>query len=198
MITTGPARIDTELKLLRSVGQSAEAFFYKSTKNHMQRRRATHAGSWYPSDPSTLSRELDDFLSNVEPKSNTASVSAVIVPHAGYSYSGQTAAFSYVRLSSVPESQRPRTVFIFGPSHHVYLEGKNNWYIDFVGCALPTARVYDTPLGSLDVDQDILASLRRTGMFSTVSVQVEEAEHSIEMQLPFLKHIYKEYNSALI
>jgi AmmeMemoRadiSam system protein B len=62
-----------------------------------------------------------------------------------------------------------------------------------LGCALPSAQVLETPLGALYVDAEIVASLKKTGLFSIASLDVEEAEHSIEMQLPFIKHIYKEY-----
>lgn len=68
-----------------------------------------------------------------------------------------------------------KRVFILGPSHHHYL----------TGCALSKCKTYETPLGSLKLDLDTIAELHKTGQFDTMSHSVDEAEHSIEMQLPY-------------
>lgn len=99
---------------------------------------------------------------------------AVISPHAGLRYSGSVAAGVFARLDPATVKQ----VVLIGPSHHAYLEG----------CALPGEEVtkYRTPLGDLPLDLDTLAELRKTNQFSALPMDVDEAEHSIEMQLPFL------------
>ena len=114
-------------------------------------RRASHAGSWYSNDRRTLSRQLAGWLAAAASASATEApvvAKAVIAPHAGYSYSGPTAAFAYAH---VPPSGVER-VFVLGPSHHVALDG----------CALTKAAVLATPVGDLAVDTAIVRELAAT------------------------------------
>jgi AmmeMemoRadiSam system protein B len=69
-------------------------------------------------------------------------------------------------------------IFILGPSHHYHLKK----------CGLPSVQVYKTPVGDLKIDTEVVKNLAQTGSFENLSVSVDEAEHSIEMQLPFLAH----------
>ncbi|KAJ3195855.1 hypothetical protein HK101_010833 [Irineochytrium annulatum] len=92
--------------------------------------------------------------------------------HAGYSYSGPTAAYAYKCVDAAPLKR----IFILGPSHHVYLNG----------CALSSCECYETPLGNLQLDLDVIKELKDTGHFSDMSVEVDEDEHSIEMHLPYI------------
>jgi len=103
----------------------------------------------------------------------------VIAPHAGYSYSGPTAAYAYRHI----DPDRVKRVFILGPSHHYYLPG----------CAVTRHKAYATPLGDLEVDARITAELFSTGEFEAMSEDVDEEEHSIEMHLPY---IYKVMSAA--
>jgi len=113
-------------------------------------------------------------------------VKALVSPHAGYRFSGPTAAwgFSCIDRSAV------KRIFVLGPSHHVHLES----------CALPHAsvRVYDTPFGQIELDQQILAELRSTSAFAEFSVRQDEEEHSVEMQLPFTKHMMGDQAFTLV
>ena len=99
---------------------------------------------------------------------------AIIAPHAGYRFSGETAAHAYAALSAA--RSRVRRVFVLGPSHH--------WFTR--RCALSQMTSYETPLGDLAIDADTYAALRETGKFDTMSKQVDEDEHSIEMHLPYI------------
>lgn len=139
-------------------------------------RRPTHAGSWYEGDPDLLRDELQQMLGAEYAEGAMADpkLKAVISPHAGLRYSGSVAAGVFARLDPATVKQ----VVLIGPSHHAYLEG----------CALPGEEVtkYRTPLGDLPLDLDTLAELRKTNQFSALPMDVDEAEHSIEMQLPFL------------
>lgn len=139
-------------------------------------RRPTHAGSWYEGDPDLLRDELQQMLGTEYAEGAMADpkLKAVISPHAGLRYSGSVAAGVFARLDPATVKQ----VVLIGPSHHAYLEG----------CALPGEEVtkYRTPLGDLPLDLDTLAELRKTNQFSALPMDVDEAEHSIEMQLPFL------------
>ena len=115
-----------------------------------------------------------------EPLPNSK-VRALIAPHAGYAYSGPTAAFAY---KCVDTTQVTR-VFILGPSHKVYLEG----------CALSQCSSYETPMGQMELDQDITQELHASRQFSKMTSQADEDEHSIEMHLPYVQAIMKGYNT---
>ncbi|KAK6052165.1 Memo-like protein [Cooperia oncophora] len=95
--------------------------------------------------------------------------------HAGYSYCGDTAAHAFKQI--VPENVD--RVFVLGPSHVVCLNG----------CALTTCSKYRTPLGDLHIDMEVNDELRATRQFDLMDRSDEEAEHSIEMQMPFIAKV---------
>ena len=92
--------------------------------------------------------------------------------HAGYSYSGATAAWSY-KAFDLSNAER---VFILGPSHAMALSG----------CAITSRDYYATPFGNLRVDRLTVEELSKTGEFKNWATNIEEAEHSLEMHLPYL------------
>lgn len=139
----------------------------------MSIRKASHAGSWYSSDPNELNQELDSWLNQA--KFTHGPAKAIISPHAGYSYCGATAAYAFKHV----EPKDIDTVFILGPSHHVRLNG----------CALTRAVEYETPLYNLIIDQEINKELFDTGKFELMSQKVDEDEHSIEMQLAYVAKV---------
>ncbi|KAJ2721453.1 hypothetical protein GGI07_003966 [Coemansia sp. Benny D115] len=152
-------------------------------------RQATHAGSWYTEDSLKLDRELQGWLDNVpasvaqvEPPGTQTripvpgGVRAIIGPHAGYSYSGPNAAFAYKCINP----QGVKRVFLLGPSHHVYLDK----------CALSQCREYETPLGNIPLDLDVMQELRTKGEWKSMSRQVDEDEHSLEMHLPYISKVF--------
>ncbi|KAI9348095.1 cell motility mediator [Obelidium mucronatum] len=138
-------------------------------------RKATHAGSWYSASQRELEDSLNQWLSAGQPSSDAPPAKALIAPHAGFSYSGATAAFAYshVRPDVVD------TVFVLGPSHHVFLDS----------CALTACALYETPLGDLTVDLKIVKDLQSTNQFTQMSLSTDEDEHSIEMHLPYIKAV---------
>ncbi|EFJ35137.1 hypothetical protein SELMODRAFT_438442 [Selaginella moellendorffii] len=138
-------------------------------------RQASHAGSWYSDDALELREELDGWLKGSGlPKKPDAR--AVIAPHAGYRYSGRCAAFAFANI----DPQVVSRVFILGPSHHHYTRK----------CALSRTSVYKTPLGDLPIDLDVYRELKETGQFEEMRVDVDEAEHSMEMHLPYLAKVF--------
>lgn len=143
------------------------------------RRRASHAGSWYAGDGRQLQETIRELLGQEYAEGATPSgdLKATIVPHAGLSYSGGVAAAAYSRL----DTRTIRRIIMLGPSHHARVDG----------CGIPGPRVgaYQTPLGDLPLDVAALAALRATGGFDELSMAVDEAEHSLEMQLPFLAEL---------
>ncbi|CAD5232031.1 unnamed protein product [Bursaphelenchus xylophilus] len=145
-------------------------------------RSASHAGSWYSGDAGDLNNQLENWLKQV--KKSPGIVKAIISPHAGYSYCGETAAYAFKQITP----NKVKRVFVLGPSHVVFLNG----------CALTTCAKYRTPLGDLVVDQKINAELVATEAFEPMSVRNEEAEHSIEMQMPFLAKVLGHSNFTII
>lgn len=147
------------------------------------KRSASHAGSWYSSNPKVLSKEMDGWLKEAKGSidlpisSSSSQLKAIISPHAGYSYCGPTGAYGF---GSIDKSKVKR-IFVLGPSHHVYIEG----------CALSKAKYLETPFGDFEIDEEINKQLKGTGRFAYMSSDVDEDEHSIEMQLPFLAHVVK-------
>ncbi|RTL36288.1 MAG: AmmeMemoRadiSam system protein B [Candidatus Melainabacteria bacterium] len=161
-------------------------FISRAGLNFSQKRQAAFAGTWYESDPKKLRAQIDSFLSsaqaalvtrpvetgfsqNLEP---TAPILAIVSPHAGYMFSGSTAAFAYEQA----RRQRPKRIFLLGPSH----------YVGFEGAVLPTDSIFATPLGDLLVDKDVTEELSDFPLFRQSS-QVHKREHSLEMQLPFIR-----------
>lgn len=92
--------------------------------------------------------------------------------HAGYTYSGPTAAWAYKSL----DLSKAKRIFLLGPSHALYLPG----------CALTKHSKYATPLGGLLIDKHIVEELQKTGKFDTMSSETDEVEHSLEMHLPYI------------
>jgi len=144
-------------------------------------REPAVAGQFYSFDGENLEKELKKAFSfSGEPKAskNANKILAAVCPHAGYMYSGSIAAYSYKALK---EDRTPKTVVIIGPNH---------------GGIGPAVSVYpngewETPLGKVEVDSE-LAEKIAGGKFS-LDEDAHIYEHSIEVQLPFLQHVYKEF-----
>ncbi|XP_014237172.1 protein MEMO1 [Trichogramma pretiosum] len=143
-------------------------------------RRASHSGSWYTDHTQELNKQLSDWLGAADLSHGPAR--AIISPHAGYSYCGACAAFAYRQISPIVV----RKIFILGPSHHVRL----------AGCALTTASIYKTPLYNLKIDKQVIKDLMDTGYFEWMSMETDEDEHSIEMQLPYIAKVMEDYKDA--
>eukprot|EP01041_Mallomonas_annulata_P013388 gene13388-28388_t len=146
-------------------------------------RRATKAGSWYEDDESKLDLQLGTWLRSAECRI-CANVKAIIAPHAGYSYSGSTAAHGYINI----HPSATKTVIILGPSHHAY----------FTKCRISSATLLETPLGNLIVNNTIREELISTGQFDLCSREIDEAEHSIEMHLPYVAKIMKSIENVTV
>jgi AmmeMemoRadiSam system protein B len=142
----------------------------------MHVRAAAVAGLFYPADPIELEALVSGLLARAETRSepDDATLKAVVVPHAGYVYSGAVAANAYARLRAA--RGRIRRVVLLGPSHRVALRG----------LAAPSAESFRTPLGLVPIDRDAITSL--AGLPGVgVSDRPHAQEHSLEVQLPFLQ-----------
>ena len=137
------------------------------------------AGSFYPANPAQLLSTLDGFFA-APPSPLPAQPKALILPHAGYVYSGSTAARGYAALA--PWAATIRRVVLLGPTHRVAVNG----------LALPEAGVFATPLGNIRIDPQAVEAL--AGLPQVVcSDRVHAAEHSLEVHLPFLQRVLGEF-----
>ena len=144
-------------------------------------REATHAGSWYDDDAERLCAQVDALLAEAE-AGPVRAARAVVSAHAGYRYCGRAMAHSHAALGAwlrtVPAAAAP-TVVLLGPSHHVPL----------ATCALTPFARWASPLGACAVDTALLGALRAAlpaGAVSQLARATDAAEHSLEMQLPFV------------
>lgn len=137
-------------------------------------RSAAVAGLFYPADPAQLHNEIRSMLSAAEQKSPAPK--ALIVPHAGYIYSGPIAASAFAQLESIKATVK--RVILLGPCHRVPLNG----------IATSGADYFETPLGNIKLDREAIsqiASLPQVEEFDLTHQQ----EHSLEVQLPFLQEV---------
>lgn len=141
-------------------------------------RPAAVAGLFYPEDRHSLTHDIQRMLDAASPP--RLRPKALIVPHAGYAYSGSVAASAYALLKDTREVIR--RVVLLGPVHRVWVPG----------LALPAADAFWTPLGVVDIDKAAAANL-----LQLPQVEINEAahawEHALEVQLPFLKTVLDDF-----
>lgn len=135
------------------------------------------AGAFYPGQPQVLRDTVQSLLRGAQPP-DRPTPKALIVPHAGYIYSGATAAAAYNTLTQARE--HIRRVVLLGPVHRVPVRG----------LALPGSETFETPLGRIDIDADAVAALQKLPQI-VVSPAAHAWEHSLEVQLPFLQSVLK-------
>ncbi len=139
-------------------------------------RRSVIAGSWYPGSASALASTIDGFMATVDEEPLEGELKGLISPHAGYSYSGPVAACAYKQL----EGKSYPTVVIVSPVHQHY----GGRYL------VTSKRYYETPSGLVEVDADLVSRLDREVELNFLE---QDAEHSLEIQLPFLQHMLGEF-----
>jgi AmmeMemoRadiSam system protein B len=143
-------------------------------------RSAAVAGLFYPGDPHTLKKDVAALLESAAQPSRESLPKAIIAPHAGYIYSGPIAASVYALFKS--SGSTVSRVVLLGPAHRAWV----------AGLALPTAQRFMTPLGEVAVDSqaiELIKDLPQIGFSDRAHAQ----EHSLEVQLPFLQLILKDF-----
>ncbi|MFY9397355.1 MAG: AmmeMemoRadiSam system protein B [Desulfomonilia bacterium] len=138
-------------------------------------RKPVIAGSWYPGDPEELRGDIGSYLAQAVIEKIPAKPLAIMSPHAGYIYSGRVAAYAYKAISGHAYS----TVVVISPSHRAYFPAVSVW----------KSGAFETPLGSLEVDESLCRKLLAIPGVFTDNTSPHDAEHALEIQLPFLQYV---------
>ena len=157
-------------------------------------RPATQAGRFYEANAQRLAHEVDGLLALHARDSQHKRLAALIVPHAGYYYSGNVAASAY---AAIPRDAHYKRIFLLGPSHHEWLNGAS---------VNTDADAYATPLGEVRVDMETALKLTQGGhqgagqtpgdsSVITCQPRAHDREHCLEVQLPFLQRFFALYSS---
>ncbi|MCK5647407.1 MAG: AmmeMemoRadiSam system protein B [Gammaproteobacteria bacterium] len=147
---------------------------------HLNIRPPAVAGSFYPGNIKQLDSSVQTYLDDVKITAIQTKPRALIVPHAGYIYSGPIAASAYAQL--IPFAGQITTVVLLGPSHRIPL----------LGIASSSADYFQTPLGEIPLDRKIIDKLEQLPFVQSYD-DAHRQEHSLEVQLPFLQKILPEF-----
>jgi len=146
-------------------------------------RPATQANRFYTGDAKELSEEVDSLLTRHRGETAYRNVAALIVPHAGYYFSGNVAAAAYM---AIPSDKQFKRIFLLGPSHHEWLDGASvNTVADY----------YATPLGQVKVDRETALALMAADSVFRYEPKAHDREHCLEVQLPFLQRFFTIHSS---
>ena len=135
-------------------------------------RRPVAAGSFYPGDPAELAALVDRLLADAPPRPPAGRLRALVVPHAGYAYSGAVAAAAF---AVIPAAERGLRVALIGPSHFVPLRG----------ASLPEVASWSTPIGTVKIDDGLREAAAAAG--AVVDDEPHAHDHALEVELPFLQ-----------
>jgi AmmeMemoRadiSam system protein B/AmmeMemoRadiSam system protein A len=147
-------------------------------------RESVIAGSWYPGSPQQLTQEVARYLDEARVEGLNGELVALIVPHAGYMYSGQVAAHAYKLLLGQPFDR----VLIVAPSHRAHFEGASIYNLGG----------FRTPLGVVPLDHQVVDELMQQPAQIAYIPQAHSQEHSLEIQLPFLQMVLKDFRMTPI
>jgi MEMO1 family protein len=140
-------------------------------------RPAAVAGTWYPASAGALAREVDDYVAAVDADTiPRGRFDALIAPHAGLMFSGPVGACAYAAAASAGPYD---AVILVGPSH----------FVAFDGVALYPSGAFDSPFGPAAIDEPLGEELRRAASIVHPLPSAHTREHSLEMQLPFLRRL---------
>ena len=138
-------------------------------------RKPAVAGSFYPENSQDLQKKIYKYLEKAKPVAKGKNVRAIMVPHAGYDYSGQVAAYGYKLLSG----RKVNTVVIISNSHSAY----------FDGLAIDNNEAWQTPLGIVALDLDFADKLVNVDNLIYFNKEAHTEDHTLEVQLPFLQTV---------
>ena len=137
------------------------------------------AGQFYPADKAKLSKDIDSYLKGYKVIGGEGELIAIIVPHAGYEYSGRIAGYAYKQLTNKSFD----TVIVMGPSH----------YVQFDGVSIMPKGEYGTPLGKIRIDEEMSAKIMSYNPKIKYVKEAWEKEHSVDVQVPFLQKTMRNF-----
>ncbi len=149
-------------------------FLFSCTSSSSEEvRKAAVAGAFYTADAEDLTKEVDGFLANVKKINLLGRVLAIVVPHAGYAYSGQVAAYGFKQL----EGRKINSAVIICNSHTAR----------FSGIAIDDTDIWQTPLGITRLDKELSDKLVKEGGVIQYNRSAHKSDHTIEVEIPFLQ-----------
>jgi AmmeMemoRadiSam system protein B/AmmeMemoRadiSam system protein A len=147
-------------------------------------RNPAVAGTFYPGDKAELVEKVDGYLANAQKADINGRIIALVVPHAGYEYSGQVAAYSFKQLEGIDFKK----IIIVSPSH----------YTGFDGISVYNKGSFETPLGKVIVDKELADRLMAKNKRFIFYPEAHLKEHAIEVELPFLQRVYKDEDFKIV
>jgi AmmeMemoRadiSam system protein B len=142
-------------------------------------REPAVSGMFYPDDPGILKQDVERYLKNADISPVHGEITGIIAPHAGYVYSGQVAAYGFKSILNKAFD----TVIVLAPSHRIHFEG----------VAVIEKGSYRTPLGLVGIDEEAVADLIRSSAAIRPFIEAHKGEHSLEVQIPFLQSVLKDF-----
>ncbi len=142
-------------------------------------REPAVSGAFYPANATVLLRDIQGYLKKVPKIEMDGKVVGLVAPHAGYVYSGQVAAYAYGAIMDASYD----TVVVVAPSHRAY----------FPGVAVLKEGSYRTPLGLIEVDEEMAQAVSAASTLIRPNPGAHSAEHSLEVQLPFLQAVLQRF-----
>lgn len=143
------------------------------------KRKPFVSGQFYPDDKKELKEIIENYLKAAEVSEIKEKIIGILVPHAGYPYSGGVAAFSYKAI----KDKNINTIIMLGPSHRATFEG----------FALYSDGYWETPLGEVAIDEEVAKKLKSKCLLLKENKNAHNYEHSLEVQIPFLQVILKDF-----
>jgi hypothetical protein len=145
----------------------------------MKIRHQQVAGYFYPADKEKLLSDISLMLKVAKPEKSFQKIFGIVSPHAGYIYSGRTAAYVY----NLIKEKNYKTVIIISPSHSEY----------FPGISIYDGDAYETPLGIVEIDNEMADKLVDSSKIIFRGVEGHRREHALEVQIPFLQTVIKDF-----
>ncbi len=142
-------------------------------------RKPAVSGMFYPDNPVELKKDIETYLGSAIIRNFEENIIGIVSPHAGYMYSGQVAAYGFKMIAKKPYD----TVVLIGPSHRAYFDGVALW----------ARGGFETPLGRIDIDEDIAREMINAGGIIKANMDTHKQEHSLEVQLPFLQSVLEDF-----
>ena len=145
----------------------------------MRIRHQQVAGYFYPAEKDKLQKDISLMLQATKPEKSFDKIFGIVSPHAGYIYSGKTSAYAYNLL----KDKKYKTVVVISPSHSEY----------FPGISIYEGDAYESPLGVVEIDQAVTDKLVENSKTIFRSIQGHRKEHALEVQIPFLQSVLKDF-----